>query len=154
MNSESQTPNPERFNPEQNRQALPEVDLSLLRPNLGPEVNPVASLGVERKESQSDAQAVSTDIKPGSGAPAPAAPPYVAAQPTQGPLSGFAVPGAAGDLDVIEQGWVDVTKQVLASTADDPRLREEKIKDLQADYLLKRYGRPPGSSNSSEEIKL
>lgn len=152
MNSESQIPSPERFNPEQSRQALPEVDTSLLRPNLGPEVNPMVNVGAEKKESQADTQALSADVKPGT--PAPVVPTNVTPQSTQGPLSGFAVPDVASDLDVIEQGWVDVTKQVLASTADDPRLREERIKDLQADYLLKRYGRPPGSSNSSEEIKL
>lgn len=151
MNLENQISNPERLNPEQGQQFLPEADLSLLKPNIGPEVNPVINTDTERKESQSETQAVSADIA-SSAIPVQAIP-TPSSTNSGGSLGGFAVPSVAADLDVIEQGWVDVTKQVLASTTEDPRIREEKIKDLQADYLLKRYGRNEGASNSSEEIK-
>lgn len=154
MNSESQISNPERLSPEQNRQSLPEVDLSLLRPNVGPEVSPVINAESEGRESQADAQTAVSDISGGSAGPMVQTTPAPLALNKAGSLSGFAVPNVAADLDVIEQGWVDVTKQVLASTVDNPRVREEKIKDLQADYLLKRYGRTPGSFNSSEETKI
>lgn len=146
MNLESQISNPERLNPEQTHQSLPEVDLSLLKPNLGPEANPVGNVGAEKKELQADVQSVVSDTAvPSASAPVVS----VQSAPVDADsLKGFAVPGAAADLDVIEQGWVDVTKQILVSTADDPRVREEKIKDLQADYLLKRYGRALGASNN------
>ncbi|MGI6612303.1 MAG: hypothetical protein ACOX0Z_01880 [Candidatus Nanosyncoccaceae bacterium] len=154
MNSESQISNPERLSPEQNRQSLPEVDLSLLRPNIGPEVGPIINAESERKEAQADAQAAISDISSGSVGPMVQTTPAPLTLNKTDSLSGFAVPSVAANLDVIEQGWVDVTKQVLASTVDNPRVREEKIKDLQADYLLKRYGRTPGSFNSSEETKI
>ena len=152
MNLESQISNPERLNAEQNRQSLPEVDLSLLRPNLGPETNSAINVGAESKELQADAQAVVSDTTVSSTSV-----PIISIQPAPASstqLKDFATPDVAADLDVIEQGWVDVTKQVLASTTDDPRMREEKIKDLQADYLLKRYGRIVGASNNPEENKV
>lgn len=154
MNYESQASSPERLNPERNRQSLPEVDLSLLRPNTNPEASPLANAESERKETQADAQAASSD---NPAVHAVAVSPVVSSSAVSndtGSLSGFAVPGTAADLDVIEQGWVDVTKQVLASTVDNPRVREEKIKDLQENYLLKRYGRLPGSANEHKEAKI
>lgn len=47
----------------------------------------------------------------------------------------------AKDSDIIEKEWIDQAKQIILDTADDPYLREQKIGDLQKDYIEKRYGR-------------
>lgn len=56
-------------------------------------------------------------------------------------------PTIANDDDLIEKEWVDRAKKVLAETKDDPYRREQEVNRLQADYLLKRYGRDLGSSS-------
>lgn len=55
-------------------------------------------------------------------------------------------PLAANDDDLIEKEWVDRAKQIIASTKDDPHLREKEVAKLQADYLRKRYGKELGAS--------
>lgn len=55
-------------------------------------------------------------------------------------------PLTAGDDDLIEKEWVDKAKQIIASTKDDPHLREQEVAKLQADYLRKRYGKELGAS--------
>lgn len=64
-----------------------------------------------------------------------------ASQPAQ-----ITLPTVANDDDLIEKEWVDKAKKVLAETKDDPYRREQEVNRLQADYLLKRYGRELGSS--------
>lgn len=54
-------------------------------------------------------------------------------------------PTVANDDDLIEKEWVDKAKKVLAETRDDPYRREQEVSRLQADYLMKRYGRELGS---------
>ncbi|MBP9738201.1 hypothetical protein KBD20_00770 [Candidatus Saccharibacteria bacterium] len=56
------------------------------------------------------------------------------------------VPAAAGpaiadDVDVIEKEWVDKAKKIVSATKDDPHVQEKEVSKLQADYLLKRYGK-------------
>src|SRR5687768_11554809 len=53
-------------------------------------------------------------------------------------------PLTASDDDLIEKEWVDKAKQIVASTKDDPHLREQEVAKLQADYLRKRYGKELG----------
>jgi hypothetical protein len=54
-------------------------------------------------------------------------------------------PATANDNELIEKEWVDKAKKVIAETKDDPYRREQEVSKLQADYLLKRYGRKLGS---------
>jgi hypothetical protein len=54
-------------------------------------------------------------------------------------------PATANDNELIEKEWVDKAKKVIAETKDDPYRREQEVSRLQADYLLKRYGRKLGS---------
>lgn len=54
-------------------------------------------------------------------------------------------PAVANDDDVIEKEWVEKAKKVLAETREDPYRREQEVTRLQADYLMKRYGRKLGS---------
>ena len=56
-----------------------------------------------------------------------------------------ALPTVASDDDLIEKEWVAKAKKVLEETKDDPYQREQAVKQLQADYLFKRYGRKLGS---------
>ena len=86
------------------------------------------------------------------GAPTAAMPAPVAAPPQPVSTSDDVVqasvilPTVANDDDLIEKEWVDKAKKVLAATKDDPYRREQEVNRLQADYLLKRYGRELGST--------
>lgn len=50
-------------------------------------------------------------------------------------------PAIADDVDVIEKEWVDKAKSIVSSTKDNPHLQEKEVSKLQADYLMKRYGK-------------
>ena len=56
-------------------------------------------------------------------------------------------PAEAKDIDLIEKEWVTKAKEILEETKEDPYIREERVKDLQADYLQKRYNRKLGDNN-------
>lgn len=56
------------------------------------------------------------------------------------------VPLVAADEDLIEKEWVDKVKKVIAETKDDPYLREQQVKQLQVEYVRKRYGRGIGDN--------
>lgn len=51
------------------------------------------------------------------------------------------IPVIADDVDVIEKEWVDKAKKIVSATKDDPHEQEKEVSRLQADYLLKRYGK-------------
>ncbi|MEO5950826.1 MAG: hypothetical protein ABIQ04_05270 [Candidatus Saccharimonadales bacterium] len=55
-------------------------------------------------------------------------------------------PLVANDDDLIEKEWVDKAKKIITETRDDPHRREQEVSKLQADYLLKRYGKELGAS--------
>lgn len=50
-------------------------------------------------------------------------------------------PAIADDVDVIEKEWVDKAKKIVSATRDDPYSQEKQVSKLQADYLMKRYGK-------------
>lgn len=50
-------------------------------------------------------------------------------------------PAVADDVDVIEKEWVDKAKKIVATTKDNPYQQEKEVSKLQADYLMKRYGK-------------
>lgn len=50
-------------------------------------------------------------------------------------------PQIADDVDVIEKEWVDKAKSIVSSTKDSPHMQEKEVSKLQADYLMKRYGK-------------
>lgn len=50
-------------------------------------------------------------------------------------------PAIADDVDVIEKEWVDKAKKIVSATRDDPYNQEKQVSKLQADYLMKRYGK-------------
>lgn len=83
----------------------------------------------------------------------PSAPPAIMPIPASLPVSSddsavlqpiSDAPTVANDDDLIEKEWVDKAKKVLAETRDDPYRREQEVNRLQADYLVKRYGRKLG----------
>lgn len=50
-------------------------------------------------------------------------------------------PAIAEDVDVIEKEWVDKAKKIVSETKSDPRQQGRQVGQLQADYLMKRYGK-------------
>lgn len=151
MNFEQQINTPEINTSAPERQILPDVDLSFLQANAS-EFQPLNKAEKEIKETQAESRAVLAD----ASGPKPSQPATVPAvdQKTPQTNSRLSTPDVAKDTDRIEHEWVDVVRQVVASTADDPHQREEDIKDIQEDYLFKRYGRKVGDSNSKTEIGL
>lgn len=87
----------------------------------------------------------------GTTAPVPVAQPLprVKQQPITNPSNGAisddsqssAGPAIADDVDVIEKEWVDKAKKIVSVTKDDPYEQEKEVSKLQADYLMKRYGK-------------
>lgn len=87
----------------------------------------------ESQPSQSTNQPVA---RPDSASPAPVNPPQPADRTD--PASTTAV---ADDTDVIEKEWVEKAKKIVSATKSDPHQQEKEVSKLQADYLLKRYGK-------------
>ena len=53
-------------------------------------------------------------------------------------------PLVASDDDISEKEWVDKAKKILSETKDEPYKREPAVKQLQIEYVRKRYGREIG----------
>ena len=51
------------------------------------------------------------------------------------------VPATARDIDVMEDEWVKDLKKMIVETKGDPYAREVRFKEMQIDYLKKRYNR-------------
>lgn len=47
----------------------------------------------------------------------------------------------AHDDDVMEKEWVNKSKKIIKDTKGDPYRKEHEVSKLQADYMLKRYGK-------------
>lgn len=150
MNSEYSVGGPERQADNLDRQTLPEVDLSLLRTQRNVEVLPSQERAPEHKELQADRQASRVDgvfAQPVKDNPKTTVKPDTSSLVTTRTIGSVLLPSQAKNTDRIEQEWVDAAKSIIAATIENPYECEEQIKDLQADYLFKRYGRRPGDSN-------
>ncbi len=83
-----------------------------------------------------------------AGATRPATPSSLALPAPMNDGSGQVAPRAgttqtplvASDDDLMEKEWVQAIKRVLLETRDNPYGREQAIKNVQADYVMKRYG--------------
>jgi hypothetical protein len=53
----------------------------------------------------------------------------------------ISVPATASDNDLMEDVWVQELKKMIVETKNDPFIREVKFKEMQMDYLKKRYNR-------------
>ena len=51
------------------------------------------------------------------------------------------VPATARDIDLMEDEWVKDLKKMIVETQGDPYTREVRFKEMQIDYLKKRYNR-------------
>lgn len=51
------------------------------------------------------------------------------------------VPPTARDIDLMEDEWVKDLKKMIVETKGDPYAREVRFKEMQMDYLKKRYNR-------------
>lgn len=60
--------------------------------------------------------------------------------------SAIGAPVLAADDDLIEKEWVDKAKQIITETKDNPYQREQRIGELQREYIYKRYGRKIGDA--------
>ena len=50
-------------------------------------------------------------------------------------------PATARDIDLMEDEWVKDLKKMIVETKGDPYAREVRFKEIQIDYLKKRYNR-------------
>ena len=50
-------------------------------------------------------------------------------------------PATAQDIDLMEDEWVKDLKKMISETKNDPYTREVRFKQMQIDYLKKRYNR-------------
>ena len=50
-------------------------------------------------------------------------------------------PATAKDIDLMEDEWVKDLKKMIVDTKGDPYAREVRFKEMQMDYLKKRYNR-------------
>ena len=50
-------------------------------------------------------------------------------------------PSVASAADLMEKEWVDKLKNMINETRNDPYSRQQKFKEIQMDYLKKRYNR-------------
>ncbi len=126
---------------------LPSVSLSpdreggVARP--GPEV--ISGGSLEQQPRRSEVAPRAEQVAPPISV-APSVPAVPAADDATDDQAVVSLPTVANDDDLIEKEWVVKAKKVLAETKDDPYRREQEVGLLQADYLLKRYGRELGSS--------
>ena len=70
--------------------------------------------------------------------------PQVILPTVQEPLTNIppsAVPATARDIDLMEDEWVKDLKKMAVETKGDPYAREVQFKEMQMDYLKKRYNR-------------
>ena len=70
--------------------------------------------------------------------------PQVILPTVQEPLTNIppsAVPATARDRDLMEDEWVKDLKRMVVETKGDPYAREVRFKEMQMDYLKKRYNR-------------
>ena len=70
--------------------------------------------------------------------------PQVILPTVQEPLTNIppsAVPATARDIDLMEDEWVKDWKKMVVETKGDPYAREVRFKEMQMDYLKKRYNR-------------
>ena len=51
------------------------------------------------------------------------------------------VPATARDIDLMEDEWLKDLKKMIVETKGDPYAREVRFKEMQIDYLKKRYNR-------------
>ena len=141
------------------------MEPKLPAPNIGPEHFPssygqnqerapsvatpenIIERGAEQFEQRGEQPLTSTTAAPILPPVTPILPPVPAADDS---VTNTAVaddtPLVANDDDLIEKEWVDKAKKIIVETKDDPYRREQEVSKLQADYLLKRYGKELGAS--------
>ena len=140
MESELPTPKVEQFSSTADhiKPGDPSPDISKL------ESRPIHS--IEKLDNRSDdALSLAQSSIPGLALPTPI-PPNPVSDDTNVSAANSSNPLFANDDDLIEKEWVDKAKLIISNTKDDPHLREKQIRQLQADYLLKRYGKELGVS--------
>lgn len=101
--------------------------------------------GAERFEQRSESTPPVT-VAPTLPAPVLPVPPPVPVDENTASSAVSDTPLVANDDDLIEREWVDKAKKIIVETKDDPYRREQEVGKLQADYLLKRYGKELGAS--------
>ncbi len=60
---------------------------------------------------------------------------------TPNPVQTTSSPSVAKDIDLMEDAWVKDLKKMIEETKGDPYAREVRFKEMQIDYLKKRYNR-------------
>lgn len=110
---------------------------------------PSPETGLEQRTEQVEQQAEYAAAALQQTAVTPVLPTPVTTMPTDDNATVSLVddtPLVANDDDLIEKEWVDKAKKIIIATRDDPHRREQEVGKLQADYLMKRYGKELGAS--------
>lgn len=61
--------------------------------------------------------------------------------PDESKVKEVALPAGAEDSDLIEKEWVEIAKQIVEHTRDDPYEQQRALSQMKADYLKKRYNK-------------
>ncbi len=108
------------MNPQEDNIQLPAVDPSAVNQ---PSQDPVAP---------------THSVSPQANSTAPQNMPQVMPSSSTGQA---ASPAVAGDVDLIEKEWVEKAKSIVNSTTGDPHAQSQKINEMKADYIQKRYNK-------------
>ncbi len=126
---------------------IPEVDHNGQSSEITPppfipnaETNPNTGVEQPHEVAPQASPAAGSVVQPTVVAPAQAAQQPVDATPVAS-TTDDGNPALADDVDVIEKEWVDRAKKIVSATRADPHRQEKEVSKLQADYLLKRYGK-------------
>jgi hypothetical protein len=126
-------PPEQSVSPELPAEELKQKDIEQQRPAAG-------EAGVGKRAPQSSGTAVTdvpvlpqTPVSP-TTVPADKAGPAAPISPTTADLT-------AKDADLIEKGWIEKTKTVVAQTQDDPHLQKKELSKVKADYIQKRFNK-------------
>lgn len=121
----------------------PYTEASLPADSLTPTVETAPNTKIER--SREGAPTASQGSQPLTASPPLVTDDANSTMPvTAAPSSSAATPqnpDLADDTDVIEKEWVDRAKKIVSATRHDPHQQEKEVSRLQADYLMKRYGK-------------
>ena len=83
----------------------------------------------------------STSLPAVNSQPAPLAPGSTLQQSVNPSIVAQDSPSVAEDSDLIEKEWVDKAKNIVEKTRNDPHLQNQKINQMKAEYIKKRYNK-------------
>ena len=117
------------------------IETNFVGPNNFEQVDGAKNLDTQR--SLNEALSVSEQLSQEAELIAPQALSTITSDQTGAPADGvdvIAAPQVAQDNDLMEKEWIDKLKKMVKET-HDPYLKQKYFRDIQMDYMKKRYGR-------------